>query len=310
MIAAMFSHIFAIFFGIACAQAAVFTEPCIRSSLPSGPLIIGGSDGLEECAIVTAPSTVLNFKCGGTLNVIEDTIWYISINGDLSLTVVAADEFYTFAITDKDKLVGVEITVQCAYCLSGQNCSVEFPSYTSKPISIDVIGELYSFPAHDNRCIIIFVLYSQVNCHKCGVPPPSCIVCIIDECSYFCAENVPQLKSAFASVTDLSVVLYWLPLSDIPSGLANYPISYRISVTTSLKDIPVHFDFVTSDTQLTIRSCELQERLLIQPYTWSIATVVEGIASDDRTFSDFQFSRCKLTLTVIIYYQKYVLHVD
>ena len=73
---------------------------------------------------------------------IEDIIWYTLIDGDLSLTLVATDEFYPFAITDhRDKLVGVEITVQCAYCLSRQNCSVEFPSYISKPVSIDVIGE-------------------------------------------------------------------------------------------------------------------------------------------------------------------------
>ena len=138
---------------IACAQAALFTEPCIRSPT-SSPLIIGGSDGLEECAIVTAPSTVLKFKCGGTLNVIEDTIWYISIDGDLSLTVAATDEFYPFTIANNDNfLVGADITVQCAYCLSRQNCSVEFPSYTSKPVSIDVIGEFYNIticPPLDN----------------------------------------------------------------------------------------------------------------------------------------------------------------
>ena len=142
----MFSlSIIASLLAIACAQAQLFTEPCIRSSLPSGPLIIGGSDGLEECAIVTAPSTVLNFMCGDTLNVIEYIIWYILIDGDLSLTLVAKDEFYPFVITDEDDdLVRADITVQCAHCLSRQNCSVEFPSYISKPVSIDVIGEFYN----------------------------------------------------------------------------------------------------------------------------------------------------------------------
>ena len=141
----MFSiNILAPLLAIAFGQARLFTEPCIRSQ-PSGPLIIGGSDGLEECAIVTAPSTVLKFKCGGTLNVIEDIIWYTLIDGDLSLTLVAKDEFYPFVITKNDDfLVGVDITVQCAYCLSKQNCSVEFPSYISKPLSIDVIGEFYN----------------------------------------------------------------------------------------------------------------------------------------------------------------------
>ncbi len=111
-------------------------------------------------------------------------------------------------------------------------------------------------------------------------------------------------------MTDLSVVFHWLPPLDIPSDLANYPISYRISVTTYLNDgIPIQFDFVTSDTQLTVRSCELQDGFVMQPYSWSIVTVVEGISSDDRTFSNFQFSRCKLTiptLTVIIQYPLYV----
>ena len=140
-IAAMFSlNIIAPLLAIAFGQAQLFAEPCIRS-LPSGPLIIGGSDGLEECAIVTAPSTVLNFMCGGTLNVIEDIIWYILIDGDLSLTLVAKDEFYPFVITDDDDFVRADITIQCAYCLSRQNCSVEFPSYISKQVSIDVIGE-------------------------------------------------------------------------------------------------------------------------------------------------------------------------
>ena len=102
---------------------------------------------------------------------------------------------------------------------------------------------------------------------------------------------------------DLTVVFRWLPPLDI-SGIANYPISYRISVTTSLDDdfdddIPVQFDFVTNDTQLTVRSCELQEGFVIQPYSWSIVTLVEGIASDDRTFNRaFQFSRCKFNITI------------
>ncbi len=141
---------------IACAQAALFTEPCIRSP-SSGPLIIGGSDGLEECAIVTAPSTVLNFKCGSTLTKMEDTIWYISIDGDLILALAATDEFYPFAITNNDDLVGADITIQCAYCLSRQNCSVQFPSFTSKPVSIDVIGELYNIncpPLHINNSVL------------------------------------------------------------------------------------------------------------------------------------------------------------
>ncbi len=133
-------NILALFLAIACSQAALFTEPCIRSP-PSGPLIIGGSDGLEECAIVTAPSTVLNFKCGGTLNTIEDIIWYISIDGVVSLILTAKDELYPFASTSHHS-VGADITIKCGYCLSRQNCSVEFPSYTTKPVSIDVVGEL------------------------------------------------------------------------------------------------------------------------------------------------------------------------
>ncbi len=103
-------------------------------------------------------------------------------------------------------------------------------------------------------------------------------------------------------MTDLSVVFHWLPPLDIPAsrGLANYPISYRISVTTYLNDgIPIQFDFVTSNTQLTVRSCELQDGFVMQPYSWSVVTVVEGIASDDRTFSNFQFSRCKLTIPTL-----------
>ena len=167
----MFSlNIIASLLAIACAQAALFTEPCIRSPAFS-PLIIGGSDGLEECAIVTAPSTVLNFMCGGTLNVIEDIIWYILIDGDLSLTVAATDEFYPFTIANNDNfLVGADIIVQCAYCLSRQNCSVEFPSYISKPISIDVIGEfcnIICLPLHiiiedslnRSRCTKIMLVY-------------------------------------------------------------------------------------------------------------------------------------------------------
>ncbi len=140
----MFSQkfiILALFLAIACSQAALFTEPCIRSP-PSGPLIIGGSDGLEECAIVTAPSNVLSFKCGSTsLNTIEDTIWYISIDGDLSIILTAKDELYPFASASHHS-VGAGITIKCGYCLSRQNCSVEFPSYTTKPVSIDVVGEL------------------------------------------------------------------------------------------------------------------------------------------------------------------------
>ena len=99
-------------------------------------------------------------------------------------------------------------------------------------------------------------------------------------------------------MNDLTVVFRWFPPLDI-SGIVNYPIYYRISVTTSLDDdfdddIPIQFDFVTSDTQLTVRSCELQDGFVKQPYSWSIVTVVEGIVSDDRTFNVFQFSRCKL----------------
>ena len=104
-------------------------------------------------------------------------------------------------------------------------------------------------------------------------------------------------------MNDLTVVFRWLPPLDI-SGIANYPISYRISVTTSLDDdddIPIQFDFVTNDTQLTVRSCELQDGFVKQPYSWSIATLVEGIVSDDRTFNRaFQFSRCKFNITIII----------
>ena len=139
----MFSlNILASLLAIACAQAQLFTEPCIRSP-PSGPLIIGGSDGLEECAIVTAPSTVLNFKCGGTRNVIEDIIWYISDDGESSLTLTATDELYSFSATNSH--VGVNITLQCGLCFSRQYCSPESPSYASKPVSIVVIGELSVF---------------------------------------------------------------------------------------------------------------------------------------------------------------------
>ena len=103
---------------------------------------------------------------------------------------------------------------------------------------------------------------------------------------------------------DLTVVFRWLPPLDI-SGIANYPIYYRISVTTFLDvddDIPIQFDFVTSETQLTVRSCELQDGFVIQPYSWSIATLVEGIASDDRMLNRaFQFSRCKFNITIIIF---------
>ena len=108
-------------------------------------------------------------------------------------------------------------------------------------------------------------------------------------------------------MNDLAVVFRWLPPLDI-SGIANYPIYYRISVTTSLdvnEDIPVQFNFVTNDTQLTVRSCELQEGFVIQLYRWSIVTLVEGIASDDRTFNRvFQFSRCKFEISVIFSNQR------
>ena len=102
---------------------------------------------------------------------------------------------------------------------------------------------------------------------------------------------------------ELTVVFRWLPPLDI-SGIANYPISYRISVTTSLdvnEDIPIQFDFVTNDTQLTVRSCELQDGFVMQPYSWSIVTVVEGIVSDDRTFNVFQFNRSKSNITINSY---------
>ncbi len=103
---------------------------------------------------------------------------------------------------------------------------------------------------------------------------------------------------------DLTVVFRWLPPLDI-SGIVNYPISYRISVTTSLNDgIPIQFDFVTNNTQLTVRSCELQDGFVMQPYSWSIVTLVEGIASDDRTFNRaFQFSRCKFDINYYNYTQ-------
>ncbi len=138
----MFSlNILALLLAIACSQAALFTEPCIRSP-PSGPLIIGGSDGLEECAIVTAPSNVLNFKCGGILNTIEDTIWYIYEDGGLSIIITATDELYPFSATNSH--VGVDITVHCGQCFSRHYCSPEFPSYASYPVSIVVIGELHN----------------------------------------------------------------------------------------------------------------------------------------------------------------------
>ncbi len=106
---------------------------------------------------------------------------------------------------------------------------------------------------------------------------------------------------------DVAVSFAWLPPLDV-SGIANYPISYKISVTAPLsKDditFPIQFDFVTNDTQLTVRSCELQDGFVMQPYNWSIVTVVEGIASDDRmALNGFQFNRSKfdVILAMTIY---------
>ena len=126
-------------------------------------------------------------------------------------------------------------------------------------------------------------------------------------CINYIVLDVPQPRLLSpASVNDLTVSFAWLPPLDV-SGIA-YPLSYKISVTSSLSKadvtLPVHFDFVTNDTQLTVRSCELQEGFVIQPYTWSIATVVEGITSDDRrSLIGFQFNRCKFG--IILHYSQY-----
>ena len=127
-------------------------------------------------------------------------------------------------------------------------------------------------------------------------------------CVIYCIVDVPQPRLLSpASVNDLTVSFAWLPPLDV-SGITNYPLSYKISVTSSLSKadvtLPVHFDFFTNDTQLTVRSCELQEGFVIQPYNWSIATVVEGITSDDRrALIGFEFNRCKFG--IILHYSQY-----